>query len=355
MELRAIGIDLGKSIFHLVGVDGRGQVVVRKKLSRTQLLRFTVNLQPCLVGMEASCGANYLGRQLAAQGHDVRLMPAQYVQPFVKSNKNDFLDAEAVVEAVQRPTMRFVPLKTAEQLDLQAFHRVRERLVGQRTAVINQLQAFLLERGLTVRCGRIHLERQLPGILEDADNGLSGRLRDLLQGLRAEWRQLDTEIGRIDAAIDRVAVQDEACRRLATIPGVGPLVATALVAAVGHGAAFAKGRDMAAWLGLVPRQHSTGGRPRLLGISKRGNVYVRRLLITGARSMVIAGRRDRHRFGRWLDGLEGRAHHNLVVVALANKLARIAWAVLTKKEPYRATGVASREATTPYAGQLQAS
>jgi transposase len=355
MELRAIGIDLGKSIFHLVGVDGRGQVMVRKKLSRTQLLRFTVNLQRCLVGMEASCGANHLGRQLGAQGHDVRLMPAQYVRPFVKSNKNDFLDAEAVVEAVQRPTMRFVPLKTPEQLDLQALHRVRERLVGRRTAVINQLRAFLLERGLTVRCGRIHLARHLPGILEDADTGLSGRMRGLLQGLREEWRQLDTEIERLDAEIDQVAVHDDACQRLVTIPGVGPLVATALVAAVGQGAAFARGRDLAAWLGLVPRQHTTGGRPRLLGISKRGNVYVRRLLITGARSVVIAGRRDRHRFGRWLDGLEARADHNVVVVALANKLARIAWAVLTKKAPYRAMGPASRAAQTPCGGQLHAS
>ena len=336
MEIRAIGIDLGKSVFHLAAVDARGQVVVRKKLSRLQLVRYTATLRTCLIGMEAGAGAHHLGRQLRAQGHDVRLMPAQYVRPYVKSsNKNDALDADGIVEAVQRPTMRFVPLKTAEQLDLQAFHRVRDRLVARRTSVINQRRAFLFERGITVPQGRLKLERQLPDILEDADLDLSSRMRALLQELRAEWTILEEEIAKVEHEIERLAADDDACRRLTEIPGVGSLVATALVAAVGNASAFAKGRDLAAWLGLVPRQDSTGGRTRLLGISKRGNPYVRRLLIHGARSVLISPRRGRHGFGRWLTALEGRAHHNVVVVALANKLARIAWAVLTKQERYR--------------------
>ena|SRR2546422_338599 len=336
MEIRAIGIDLGKSIFHLSAVDACGQVVLRKKFSRLQLLRYTSTLHPCLIGMEAGAGAHHLGRRLRAQGHDVRLMPAQYVRPYVRSsNKNDSLDADGIVEAVTRPTMRFVPLKTAEQLDLQAFHRVRDRLVARRTSVINQLRALLFERGIAVRQGRLHLERQLPEILEDADNDLSARMRALLQGLRDEWKTLEIEIAKVEKQIERLAADDDACQRLIEIPGVGPLVATALVAAVGNASSFAKGRDLAAWLGLVPRQDSTGGRTRLLGISKRGNPYVRRLLIHGARSVLISPRRERHRFGRWLVALEARAHHNVVVVALANKLARIAWAVLTKQDRYR--------------------
>ena len=338
MEIRVIGIDLGKSVFHLVAADARGQVLQRKKLSRLQLLRYTGPLRSCLIGMEAGAGAHHLGRRLRAQGHDVRLMPAQYVRPYVKSsNKNDTVDAEGIVEAVQRPTMRFIPLKTPEQLDLQALHRVRDRLVARRTSVINQLRAFLLERGITIRQGRRHLERQLPEILEDADNDLSARMRALLQGLRDEWKTLEVDIARVDEEIAQLATQDDACQRLTEIPGIGPLVATALVAAVGNAAAFAKGRDLAAWLGLVPRQYSTEGRTRLLGISKRGNPYVRRLLIHGARSVLISSRRERYSFDRWLGALQARAHPNVVVVALANKLARIAWAVLTRREHYRAT------------------
>ena len=245
------------------------------------------------------------------------------------------LQAEGDGEAVQRPTMCFVPVKTVDQLDLQALHRVRDRLVGRRTAVINQLRAFLLERGLTPRTGRQYLARALPTLLEDAAQALSPAMQRLLTGLRAEWATLDDDIDEATREIERIAKSDAACQRLLTIPGIGPLGATALVAAVGHGAAFTKGRDFAAWLGLVPRQHTTGGTPRLLGISKRGNAYVRRLLIHGARSVRLHLDRSRHRLGRWLDGLETRCHANVVAVALANKLARIAWAVLTRGEPYR--------------------
>jgi transposase len=335
MTISTIGIDIGKSVFHLVGLDGRGRIVLRKRLSRTHLLKVSVNLPRCLIGMEACCGAHHLARLLAEQGHDVRLMPAQFVRPFVKSNKNDYLDAEAIAEAVQRPNMRFVPIKTVEQLDLQALHRVRDRLVSRRTSVINQIRAFLLERGITVRKGRVPLRRQLPWILDDVDNGLTERMRRLLRELWQEWQQLEADILETTQEIEHIAAQSDACRRLVEIPGIGPLVATALMAAVGDGSGFSKGRDLAAWLGLVPRQHSTGGKPKLLGISKRGNPYVRRLLIHGARSVLLHLNRERHALGLWLNRLQARAHPNVVVVALANKLARIAWAVLTRGERYR--------------------
>jgi transposase len=336
MTIATIGIDLGKNTFHLVAFDEIGGVVARKRFSRSQLIRFMVTLRPCRVGMEACSGAHLLGRQLTEQGHDVRLMPPQYVRPFVKSNKNDFIDAEAIAEAVQRPTMRFVPLKTAEQLDLQAFHRVRERLVTRRTAVINQIRAFLLERGLVLRQGRAHLARVFPDVLSAPTHIVSERMRILLEDLRAEWRALDTAIMQATREIETLATHDPACHRLVGIPGVGPVIATALVAAIGDGTAFTKGRDFAAWLGLVPQQHSTGGKPRLLGISKRGNSYLRRLFVQGARSVLLHADPTRHAFGPWLTTLRARVHHNVAVIALANKLARIAWAVLVRQQPYRA-------------------
>ena len=260
MQISTIGIDIGKNSFHFVGFDARGGIVVRRQCSRTQLIRTLATLPPCLVGMEACCGAHHLGRILIAQGHDVRLIPPQYVKPFVKSHKNDLLDAEAIGEAVQRPTMRFVPLKTMEQLDLQAIHRLRTRLVARRTAVINQMRGFLLERGVTCPVGREALVKRFPEVLDNPALGLSVRFCRLLQQLRDEWRLLDDDIEDVDQEILSLARDDEACDRLMQVPGIGPLTATALVAAVGNGAAFAKGRDLAAWLGLVPRQHSTGGK-----------------------------------------------------------------------------------------------
>lgn len=267
MEVHTIGIDLGKTVFHLIGMDRRGNVVVKKRLSRKQLLIYTANLPACLLGMEACCGAHFLGRALRAQGHEARLIPAQFVKPFVKSNKNDYVDAEAIAEAVTRPNMRFVPIKTDDQLDLQAMHRTRDRLVARRTSVINQLRAFLLERGATFRQGRKYLQAQMPEIREDAEQDLSPRMRRLLDHLWQEWKGLEAQIQELSEAIEGIASQDAACQRLLEIPGVGPLTATAMVAAIGNGSAFHKGREFAAWLGLVPRQHSTGGKPRLLGIS----------------------------------------------------------------------------------------
>lgn len=339
MQIASIGIDLGKNTFHLVALDERSKVVVRQKFTRKQLLAFTANLPSVLIGMEACSGAHFLGAALRGQGHDVRLIPAQFVKPFLKSNKNDFLDAEAIAEAVARQNMRFVPIKTDDQLDLQALHRIRDRAVHHRTAVINQIRGFLLERGITFAKGPANLRKQMPAILEDGEANLTPRMRNLLNHLWQEWKALNAEIESISDEIDAIGTHDAACQRLRTIPGVGPLVATATVAAIGNGAAFRKGREFAAWLGLIPRQHSTGGKARLLGISKRGSIYLRRLFIHGARAMLLRVKYDTGRLGQWAHQLELRAPRNKVVVAVANKLARIAWAVLSTGNDYRNAAV----------------
>jgi transposase len=234
--------------------------------------------------------------------------------------------------------MRFVPVKNSEQLDLQALHRARDRFVHDRTAVVNQIRAFLLENDLPLRTGRSHLARELPGVLEDAENGISMRLRALLARLWRHWQWLEEQIQELSRELEAIASSRDDCRGLLTIPGIGPLAATAMVAAIGNGNQFNRGRELAAWLGLVPRQHSTGGRPKLLGISKRGNSYLRRLLIHGARSVYMHMHRERHALGRWIDNLQSRAHRNVVVVAIANKMARIAWAVLSRGNVYRTQG-----------------
>lgn len=335
MDMKVLGIDLGKSVFHLIGMDAHGTIVLKKRYSRTQIFKFLANTSACLIGMEASCGCHHIGRKLLAFGHDVRLIPAQFVKPFVKSQKNDYRDAEAIAEAVQRPTMRFVPIKTEEQLDIQAVHRVRERLLVQRTSLVNQLRAFLLERGLIVRTGRAHLWRALPEVLAQAEEPVSPRMFLLMQSIVQQWRELESQICALEEEIQRVALADPACQRLQTVPGVGPLAATAIVAAVGNGAAFQKGREFSAWLGLVPHQCSTGGQTKLLGISKRGNEYLRRLFIHGARSVCLHVNRARHVWGEWITDLKNRKPSNIATVALANKLARIAWSVLNRNEVYR--------------------
>jgi transposase len=339
-QIKLVGVDIGKSAFHVIGVDASGAVQLKRRCSRAQLLALMGKLTECIVAMEACCGAHHLARQIMPFGHDVRLIAPQFVKPFLKSNKNDYLDAEAIAEAAQRPTMRFVPVKTVEQLDLQALHRVRERLVGKRTAVINQLRSFLLERGIVFRQGRRHLASQMPALFDYEQSPLSPRMQAIAQGLWREWQQLEREIEDVSAEIDSIAKTDPVCRRLMAVPGVGPIVATALVAAVGDGSAFQRGRDLAAWLGLVPRQHSTGGKPKLLGISKRGNSHLRRLFIHGARSVAMHSDRKRG-LGLWLTGLEQRAHKNVAVVALANKIVRISWAVLARGEDYRVPALAT--------------
>jgi transposase len=336
MQIRSVGIDLGKTTFHLVALDDNGKVLLKKKFTQKQLITFTANLQTSLIGMEACGGAHFLGRALRAQGHDVKLIPAQFVKPFVKSNKNDFLDAEAIAEAVDRQNMRFVPIKTDDQLDLQALHRVRDRLIARRTSVINQLRAFLLERGLVFAKSPAKLRERMPEILENADEDLTPRMRNLLAMLWNEWKDLELQIEAMNDEVERIASSDAACMRLRQIPGIGPLVATAIVAAIGNGAAFHKGREFAAWLGIVPRQYSTGGKARLCGIGKRGNNYLRKILIHGARAVVLRSKRDRIAIGGWLTALEARAPRNVLIVATANKLARIAWAVLSSGQDYRA-------------------
>ncbi|RZU35455.1 IS110 family transposase [Edaphobacter modestus] len=336
MEIRSVGIDLGKTTFHLVALGDNCKVLLKKKFTQKQLIAFTANLQTSLIGMEACSGAHFLGRTLREQGHDVKLIPAQFVKPFVKSNKNDFLDAEAIAEAVDRENMRFVPIKTDDQLDLQALHRVRDRLIARRTSVINQLRAFLLERGLVFAKSPARLRERMPEILENAEEDLTPRMRNLLAQLWNEWKDLEQRVVDLNQEVELIASSDAACTRLRQIPGVGPLVATAIVAAIGNGAAFHKGREFSSWLGLVPRQHSTGGKARLFGISKRGNNYLRKIFIHGARAVVLRSKRDRVAMGAWMTALEARAPRNVLIVATANKLARIAWAVLSSRQDYRA-------------------
>jgi transposase len=280
------------------------------------------------MAMEACCGAHHLGRTLRAQGHEVRLMSPEYVRPYVKAQKNDDRDAEAIAEAATRPTMRFVELKSEAQLDMQSLHRARDRLVGERTALINQLRAFLLERGIIVPQGRRKMERHIETLLGAEQVTLSRRTRILIEDERAEWRELDRRILAFDEEFALQARNDETARLLMTIPGIGPLNATALVAAIGSAQTFGRGRDLAAWLGLVPKQMTTGGKPKLLGISKRGNVYLRKMLIHGARAALPTLSKADTPLGGWLRGLVARAHVNTVVVALAAKLARIICAVL---------------------------
>jgi transposase len=336
MQIRSVGIDLGKTTFHLVALGDNGKVLLKKKFTQKQLITFTANLQTSLIGMEACSGAHFLGCALRAQGHDVKLIPAQFVKPFVKSNKNDFLDAEAIAEAVDRQNMRFVPIKTDDQLDLQALHRVRDRLIQRRTSVINQIRAFLLERGMVFAKSPIRLREAIPEVLENADENLTPRMRNLVAMLWGEWKDLELQIVEMNDEVERIASSDAACIRLRQIPGIGPLVATGIVASIGNGAAFQKGREFAAWMGLVPRQHSTGGKAKLYGISKRGNCYLRKILVHGARAVVLRSKRDRIAMGGWMTALETRAPKNVLIVAMANKLARIAWAVLSSGQDYRA-------------------
>jgi transposase len=306
--------------------------VISKKLSRGKLSAFMVNLPPCLVAMEACGSAHYWARMFRDFGHEVRLIAPQFVKPYVKSNKNDAADAEAICEAAQRPGMRFVAVKTVEQQDIQAMHRMRSLAVQQRTAQINQIRGLLLEYGLEVAQGRAAIQRRLPEILEDADNGLSERFRAEVHELAEELRHLNERVAHYH---EQIAQGDAQARALMTIPGLGAKGATALLAAVGEDPQLLKnGRGLAAWLGLVPRQHSTGGRERLLGISKRGDVYLRNLLIHGARAVLRCIERKEDPTSRWATALKARRHTNVAVVAMANKIARIAYAVIVTGKPY---------------------
>ena len=342
-----MGIDIGKNSFHVVGLDRRGAIVVRQKWTRGQVEARLANMPPCLIGMEACVGAHHLSRRLHLLGHDARLMPAKYVRAYSKGQKNDFRDAEAIAEAVQRPTMRFVATKTPEQLDLQALHRVRGRLVSQRTGIINQIRAFLLERGIAVRQGLRFLRAELPQVLAKRTDVLSIRMVHVIEDLAGDWRRLDERIEGLSTEIEALARQDRGCKRLMTVPGIGPIISSAMVAAVGNGAVFSKGRDFGAWLGLVPKQISTGDRTILGKISKRGNRYLRVLFVQAAWVVLIKPQTwERYGLKQWIAAAKKRLHHNVLAIALANKLARIAWAVLNKDRDFDCvrTNVAPRRA-----------
>jgi transposase len=339
-SVAVVGIDIGKNSFHIVGLDDCGAIVLRQKWSRGQVEARFANMPSCLIGMEACVGAHHLSRQLKGLGHDARLMPAKYVRPYSKGQKNDFRDAEAIAEAVQRPTMKFVATKTADQLDLQALHRVRERLVSQRTGIINQIRAFLLERGIAVRQGQRFLRVELPRILATPAEVLSPRMRQLIESLASDWRRLDERVGSLSGEIEDLARGDAGCERLMSIPGIGPIISSAMVAAIGTGDGFSKGRDFAAWLGLVPKQISTGDRTILGSISKRGNRYLRVLFVQAAWVVLVKVNPNRwqgHGLKPWIEDAKKRLHHNVLAIALANKLARIAWSVLARGRTFEAS------------------
>jgi transposase len=324
-----------KNLFQVHGADAQGRPVLKRKLARGKVLEFFANLPACLVGLEACAAAHYWARELAKLGHEVRLMPPRYVRPYVKTNKHDAADAEAICEAVQRPGMRFVPVKGEDQQALLMLHRVREQLLKQRTATTNALRAHLAEFGVVAARGRRGL-RELPAVVADPeDRRLPPLARELLQALAEHLRGLEERTAEIDRRLLEAARADAACARLAAVPGIGPVVATALVAAVGDARTFASGRHLAAWLGLVPRQHSSGGKERLLGISKRGDGYLRRQLVHGARALVKVSRGRDGKPWAWIDGLLTRRSFNVAAVAVANKLARVAWALLSRGEDYR--------------------
>jgi len=334
-QITTIGLDLAKSIFHAVCLDARGRQVRRRQLRRSQVLAYFAQLPAGLVGMEACGGAHYWARELRALGHEVKLIPPQYVKAYVRGNKNDYNDALAIAEAVTRPQMRFVPVKTPAQQDVQALYRLRERCMRAHTASSNQLRGLLAEYGVVLPRGVNTVRRRLPGLLEEAGNGLSDGLRRLLARAYRQLCALDEDLAFYTRELERHAREDEACRRLQTIPGYGPVVASVFQAQVGDGSAYRRGRDVSAAVGLVPRQHSSGGRPVLLGISKRGDRYLRSLLVHGARAVVsrAAGKDDR--LSRWIQRVKAERGANKAAVALANKMARMGWAVLHNGTRYR--------------------
>lgn len=334
MKITTIGIDLAKNVFQVHGVDARGKTVLKKQLKRDQVARFFINLEPCVIGMEACGSAHHWGRKLQAMGHTVRLIAPQFVKPYVKSNKNDVADAEAICEAVGRPSMRFVPIKTVDQQAVLSLHRARQGFVKARTAQANQIRGLLAEYGLVVPQGIGHIRQRVPALIEDTAHELPGTFRLLIDRLLEHLKLLDQQVDEIEAQIKAWHRSNELSQRLEQIPGIGPMTATAMVATVGDARHFRSGRELAAWLGLVPRQHSSGGKPTLLGISKRGDVYLRTLLIHGARSLAYnIGKKAEP--NSWLYTLINRRNQNVTVVAQANKTARIVWAVLFHNRDFR--------------------
>lgn len=343
MKITTIGIDLAKNVFQVHGVNEHGKAVLKKQLRREQVMAFFANLPPTLIGMEACGSAHHWARKLQAQGHTVKLMAPQFVKPYVKTNKNDAADAEAICEAVARPNMRFVPIKNIEQQAVLSLHRVRQGFVKARTAQANQIRGLLSEYGIILPQGISHVTKEVPDLIEDASNELPGMFRCLVQRLMDHFKELDRQVAEIEVQIKTWHRQSELCRKLEMIPGVGPITATALVATIGDAKNFDNGRQVAAWLGLVPRQHSSGGKSNLLGISKRGDCYLRTLLIHCARAVIFSAKRKGIEEG-WVHELIARRNHNVAAVALANKIARTVWALLAHDREFRPGYTAARAA-----------
>jgi transposase len=336
MQITTVGLDLAKNVIQLHAVNQHGKVLLKKALKRNQVLPFFANLTPCLIGIEACSSAHYWARKLQSLGHTVRLMAPQFVKPYVKTNKNDAADAEAICEAVGRPNMRFVPIKNVEQQAVLSLHRARQGFVTARTAQANQIRGLLGEYGIILPQGITHVVKRLPAILEEAQSDLPAVFRHLVQRLAEHLKELDRQVGELELQIQIWHRENDASRKLAEIPGIGAITASAMVAAIGDARCFKNGRQLAAWLGLVPRQHSSGGKPTLLGISKRGDSYLRTLLIQGARAVLRVAERKANYEGSWLANLMGRRHQNVAAVALANKNARIIWALLAHNREYKA-------------------
>lgn len=335
MNITTVGLDIAKSIFHVFAVNQSGRQVNKKQLKRNQVLKYFATIEPCLVALEACGGAHFWAREIRALGHEVKLIAPQYVKPYVKGNKNDYNDAEAIAEAAQRPGMRFVPKKSIEQQDIQNFHCRRERLKKDRTALVNQTRGLLAEYGIVIKKGITAMRHELPLILEDAENGLSMLSREFFAEQLQELRVLDERFAHCERRIKAMNQDNAICQRLDGILGIGPITASASYAAVGDGKEFKNGRHYSAWLGLVPGQHSTGGKAVLLGISKRGNTYLRTLYIHGARAVLQHCANKQDRFSRWAQSVLARRGHNKACVAIANKIARMAWVIMAKGESYQ--------------------
>ena len=327
MNKVTVGLDIAKSVFHLVLMNRNGRVLKKKKLKRHQLLNFFAKLEQAIVVMESCATSHYWCREIAALGHETKAIAPQHVVAYRKGNKNDYNDAQAIAEASQRDDMRFVPIKSQEQQDIQLVHRVRERLIAQRTALCNQIRGLIGEYGIVFPKGVSNLTKQLPWVLEDAENGLSLLAREQFQGLFADLQEIQARIKQVDKQINHIAKQSSVCQRLMSMTGIGPVIATVLYASIGQGQMFSSGRHLAAWFGLVPKQHSTGDNPRLLGISKRGNTYLRTQMINGARAALrhIGDKQDT--VSKWMS-------FNKACVALANKMVRMAWAMLHYQQDY---------------------
>ena len=335
MKITTVGIDLAKDVFQIHGVDAQGQVVLKKQLRRVQMASFFVNLPQCLIGMEACGSAHYWARILQDQGHTVRLMAPQFVKPYVKTNKHDMADAEAICEAVRRPNMRFVPIKNVEQQAVLSVHRVRQGLIKARTAQANQIRGLLSEFGLVLPVGISFLYQRVPILIDQAKDELPVMFQELIWRLLEHLKDLDRQVNELERQINVWHRSNKLSRKLEKVPGIGPITASALVASIGDAKSFANGRQLAAWLGLVPKQHSTGGKSNLLGISKRGDTYLRTLLIHGGRAIIRCAALKPPQANSWLARLLARRHKNVATVALANKNARIVWALLAHDREFR--------------------